>query len=615
MATMLILQWPAHHGLAGEVVAGMDIYRQLKEYYWRHRYLGLASLVFVVLTSALGLVRPHILRLLVDRVMILGYYNELPHLALGVIGVAIVQGACRYGRRYLGHIFGANSVFDLRNALYYKLQSLSFGYYDTARTGDLMARLVGDVAVFRQFLSFGFANLLSSLLMIMLGFGMMSSLNWRLSLLALVTTPFLAVTAIRFRAVVHPAFTQLREALADMSTAVQENITGVRTVKSFAREPHQVELFSKRVDTVVDRHMATANVWRRFFPTMDLIGNMSMLVLVYFGGKEVISGRMTMGDLVASFSLIWYIVSPVQQLGYQINSFTQSVAAGERLLEILHTPEGIKDSPHATPIEHIEGHVQFENVSFSYEGSIPALQNIDLTVEPGMVVGLLGPTGAGKSTLVSLIPRFYDVNEGRVMIDGHNVAGVTLDSLRRQVGIVFQETFLFSTSLRENIGFGRRDASLAEIEEAARMANAHDFIMELPEGYDTLVGERGLGLSGGQKQRVAIARAILADPRILILDDATASVDMETEFEIQQALQTLMKGRTTFVIAHRISSVKDADLIVVLEQGRIVERGSHAELLDLGGVYRRIYDVQFSDRVSIPWEHADSPHDKMRQAR
>lgn len=596
----------ARTALAWGVFAGVEIFRQLKEYYWRYRYLGLASLIFVVLTSALGLVSPHILRLLVDQVMILGHYHKLPYLALGVIGVAVIQGACRYGRRYLGHVFGSNSVSDLRNALYDKLQSLSFHYYDTARTGDLMARLVGDVAVFRQFLSFGFANLLSSLLMIILGFGMMGSINWRLSLLALVTTPFLAAAAIRFRAVVHPAFTQLREVLADMSTAVQENITGVRTVKSFAREPHQIELFSQRVDAVVNQHMATADVWRRFFPAMDLIGNLSMLVLVYFGGREVIYGRMTMGDLVASFSLIWYIVSPVQQLGYQINSFTQSVAAGERLLEILHTPEGIKDAPQAKPIGRIKGHVQFENVSFSYDGAVPALQNINLTVETGMVVGLLGPTGAGKSTLVSLIPRFYDVDEGRVMIDGHNVADVTLESLRRQIGIVFQETFLFSTSLRENIGFGRRDASLAEIEEAARLANAHEFIMELPEGYNTLVGERGLGLSGGQRQRIAIARAILADPRILILDDATASVDMETEFEIQRALQTLMEGRTTFVIAHRISSVKDADLIILLEQGRIVERGTHAELLHQEGAYRRIYDVQFRDRISL---------DKLREAR
>ncbi|MGI6082243.1 MAG: ABC transporter ATP-binding protein [Limnochordia bacterium] len=579
----------------------MEIFRQLRKYYWRYRYLGLGSLVFVVLTSALGLVSPQLLRVLVDRVMILGHYNELPYLALGVVGVAVIQGASRYGRRYLGHVFGANSMFDLRNALYLKLQSLSFGYYDTARTGDLMARLVGDVAVFRQFVSFGFANLLSSLLMILFGFSMMSSINWRLALLALATTPFLAVTAMRFRTVVHPAFSQLREAIADMSTAAQENITGVRTVKSFAREPHQIEVFSERVDAVVGRHMQTVAIWRRFFPTMDLIGNMSMLVLLYVGGREVVLERMTMGDLVASFSLIWYIVSPVQQLGYQINSFTQAVAAGERLVEILSAPETIRNSPQAKSIGPIEGRVQFENVSFSYDGLHSALQDINLTVEPGMVVGIIGPTGAGKSTLVSLIPRFYDPDRGRVLIDGHDAKDIILEDLRRQIGIVFQETFLFSTSIRENIAFGNRDVPLSKIEEVARMADAHDFIMELPQGYDTLVGERGIGLSGGQRQRIAIARALLTNPRILILDDATASVDMETEFEIQKALRALLEGqkRTTFVIAHRISSVKDADLIIVLEDGRIIERGTHDELFELGGVYRRICDVQLGDRVNM----------------
>lgn len=579
----------------------MEVFLQLRKYYWRYRYLGLASLVFVVLTSALGLVSPQLLRMLVDRVMISGHYDELPYLALGVVGVAIVQGACRYGRRYLGHVFGANSVFDLRNALYLKLQSLSFAYYDTARTGDLMARLVGDVAVFRQFVSFGFANLLSSLLMIIFGFSMMSSINWRLSLLALATTPFLAVAAFRFRSVVHPAFSRLREAIADMSTAAQENITGVRTVKSFAREPHQIEIFSKRVDNVVDRHMQTVAIWKKFFPTMDLIGNMSMLLLLYVGGREVILERMSMGDLVASFSLIWYIVSPVQQLGYQINSFTQAVAAGERLVEILGAPETVRNSPDARPLDRIAGHVQFDNVTFSYDGLHPAVQDINLTVEAGAVVGIIGPTGSGKSTLVSLIPRFYDPDEGRVLIDGQDVRDVIVEDLRRQIGIVFQETFLFSTSIRENIAFGNRDVPMSKIEEAARMADAHDFIMELPQGYDTLVGERGIGLSGGQRQRIAIARALLTDPRILILDDATASVDMETEFEIQKALRNLLEGqkRTTFVIAHRISSVKDADLIIVLENGRIVERGTHDELYELGGVYRRICDVQLGDRIDL----------------
>lgn len=577
----------------------MDVFHKLKAYYWPYRYVGLASFLFVGFTTALALVRPNLLRLIFDDVMVDGRTERLPFLCLGVIFAAMLQGASHYGRNYLGHVFGANSVYEVRNALYRRLQSFSFSYYDTAKTGDLMSRLAGDVEVFRQFLAFGFANLLDFVLMVTFGLVMMASIDWRLTIVSLITMPFLAALTMRFHTKVHPAFTKLREAMSDMSTAVQESITGIRTVKSFAREPQQIDTFNGRVAAFVDRHMDTARLWTRFFPTMELMGNLGVLILLYYGGREVISGRMSVGDLVAFFQLIWMIIGPLQQLGYQINNFTQSLAAGERLLEILQTPRNIKDTPQAKPVQSIQGRVTFDNVSFAYEKEMPALTGINLDVKPGMVVGVLGATGSGKSTLVSLIPRYYDVTGGCVLIDGQDVRNITLASLRKQVGIVFQETFLFSTTLRENIGFARRDATAAEIESAARLACAHEFIMETPKGYDTLVGERGLGLSGGQKQRIAIARAILADPRILILDDATASVDMETEFEIQQALKTLMQGRTTFIIAHRVSSVKDADLIVVLDHGQIVERGTHTELLAANGTYRRIYDVQFKDHASI----------------
>jgi ATP-binding cassette subfamily B multidrug efflux pump len=577
----------------------LDVYRKLKAYFWRYRYLGLVSLVFAVLTSALGLVTPNLLRVLIDRVIMGGHYEDLPLLALGVLGVAVVRGGCRYGRRYVGHVFGTNSVYELRNGLYRHLQALSFRFYDTAQTGDLMARLVGDVEVFRRFLAFGFANLLEFVLMVGFGLTMMAVLNWRLTAVAVITMPFLSVLALRFHARVHPAFTTVREAMADMSTTVQESITGVRTVKSFAREPQQIDAFGSRVDAFVEAHMATATIWARFFPAMDLMGNLSVLILLYMGGREAIAGRVSVGGLVAFFSLIWYIAAPLQQLGYHINSYAQSIAAGERLVEVLQAPRHIKDARGAKPLHRLSGHVRFEGVSFSYASTPVVLRDIDLDIEPGMKVGILGPTGAGKSTLVSLIPRYYDTTSGRVLVDGHDVRKVGLGSLRRQVAIVFQETFLFSTTIRENIGFARRDAHQADIERAARLACAHEFIMELPQGYDTLVGERGLGLSGGQKQRIAIARAILADPRILILDDATASVDMETEFEIQQALRSLMEGRTTFVVAHRISSVKDADLIIVLDHGAIVEQGTHETLLERNGIYRRIHDVQFEDQANI----------------
>ena len=577
----------------------MDVFRRLKAYYWPYRRIGVLSIVCGVLMTAVGLVRPLFLQWIIDRVLIERRYNELAWLALAVVAVALLRGVFQYGRAYLGHVFGANSVYLLRNRLYQKLQGFSFSYYDKAKTGDLMSRLAGDVEIFRQFLAFGFAHLVDFILLITFTLALMLYLDWSLTVTVLLMMPVLAFLAARFHFRVHPAFTALREALSDLSTAVQENITGVRTVKSFAREPQQIALFRERVRAYIQRHMAATSIWSRFFPTMELLGNIGVLLLLWIGGRRVISGSLTIGELTAFFSYIWYLVTPLSQLGYHINNLSQSIASGQRILEILDTPRGIRDSRDAADIGRIEGRVTFDHVFFSYDGKEPALEDICLDVPAGSVVGILGPTGAGKSTLVSLIPRFYDVTSGSVSIDGVDVRKIKLDCLRSQIAVVFQETFLFSTSIRENISFARRDATMEEVIAAAKMAQAHEFIEELPQGYDTLVGERGLGLSGGQKQRIAIARAILADPRIVILDDATASVDMETEHKIQEALKELMKGRTTFIIAHRISSVKDADIIIVLDRGRIVERGTHEELLAAGGMYRRIYDVQFKDLQQV----------------
>lgn len=573
----------------------MEILRRLKQFYRPYWLLGTVSLIAVLMATAVRLVSPELLRRLVDRVVVQGDYGTLPYLALGVIGVAVWRGLFQYIRAYAGHVFAANTVYDLRNALYQRLQSFSFSYYDRAQTGDLMSRLAGDVEVLRQFFAFSLANLLDFIFLFFLGLAMMLVLDWQLTLICLAAMPLLAVLVVRFHALAHPAFTRLREAMAEMATAVQENITGVRTVKSFAREPQQIGFFGRKVQDYVDRHMWAAGLWARYFPQMELLGNVAILVLLWYGGRQVARGEITIGELVAFFSLIWFIINPIQQLGYQINNFTQSVAAGERLLEILDTHQSIKAPENPVRPAELLGHVRFETVSFAYPGGPPSLAAIHLDAPPGSVIGLLGPTGSGKSTLVSLIPRYYDVTAGRVTIDGYDVRELALDELRHQVAIVFQETFLFSTTIRENISFGRRTASFDEIVAAAKLAQAHDFILEAPNGYDTVVGERGLGLSGGQKQRIAIARALLANPRVLILDDATASVDMETEYLIQKALKALMQNRTTFIIAHRISSIRSAHEILVLDGGRVVERGRHDQLLARDGIYRRIYDVQFQD--------------------
>ena len=373
----------------------------------------------------------------------------------------------------------------------------------------------------------------------------------------------------------------------------------VRVVKTFAREPHEMEKFEERNREYGVRNIDAGNSQAQYIPLMQLIGNLSAVVLLWVGGAEVISGRTSLGALVAFFGLLGYLTGPTQQLGFLVNLFAQSAAAEQRLLEILETPDIVRDRPTAVVLqpERARGHVRFDCVTFRYPGmqGQPALREVTLDAPPGKVIALVGATGSGKSSLVNLIPRFYECQQGRVLVDGRDVRDWTVSSLRRQVGMVPGETFLFSASILENLSYGHRDSTLEEVRRAARIAQADDFIMEMPDGYETIVGERGLGLSGGQKQRVALARALLYDPRILVFDDATSSVDMETEYEIQQALQAAMTGRTTFIIAHRLSSVRRADEIVVLDHGVVVERGRHEDLLRRGGLYREIFDIQFRD--------------------
>lgn len=578
----------------------MEIFKRLRSFYWPHKKWLFVSIVMLIFVTALGLVAPMLLRFLIDDIIIAGHYEWVPHVSIGILLVAGVRAVCSYGHQYSGHVFGIESVYDLRTSLYDKLQSLSFAYYDNAKTGDLMARLTGDVEAFRMFLSMGITQLLNIVLMIMFGIILMGTINVQLTLVTfIITAPLLAIASFRFDKKVHPAFYRIRRAIATMTTRVQENITGVRTVKSFAREPHEIEKFSGSNDHYMETQLRAASVWSRYFPLMEAIGNLSIVLLLGYGGFLVIEERLSPGELAAFFTLIWFIIGPIQSLGFQLNNLTQAKAAGERLLEIFDTPQHVKEKEDAMELSAIRGHVRFENVTFRYGENEPALYDINIDAKPNSVIALLGATGSGKSSIVQLIMRSYDVAKGRVTIDGVDVRDVTLKSLREKIGTVFQDTFLFSARIRDNIAYGNSEATMEQIISAAKVAQAHDFIMELPEGYETVVGERGLGLSGGQKQRIAIARAILMNPRILILDDATSAVDMETEMAIQSALRTIMKERTTFVIAHRIATLKSADEIIVLDQGRIVQRGTHEQLLKQPGAYKRIFDVQFSDQQEV----------------
>jgi ATP-binding cassette subfamily B protein len=577
----------------------------LKRFYLPYIGWGIGGVISMGLLTLVGLIRPWLLEQLIDRVIQQSRFEELPYWALAVIAVAAVRALFNFGRQYLGQICGQNATFDLRNALYDKMQYLHFKFYDNAKTGDLMSRFTSDVEAFRMFLSFGFIQLMDTFFMTLFSLIVMLSMSVKLTLFTLIAMPFILVVVLRFERVVHPAFTKIRESLSGLTAATQENLNGMRTVKSFAREAFEVDKFSQRNRDYVKTNLAASGLWSSFFPLIELLSNLAITALLWYGGRMVLRDELSLGKLVAFFSLIWYWIWPMREVGYQINNMVQAIASGERLVNLLEQHREIANAPGARTMTEIAGHVRFENVSFRYESPRPgsgewadtyALSDVSLDAAPGSVIALLGTTGSGKSSLVSLIPRFYDVTHGRVTVDGVDVREIDLKDLRTSIGMVLQETFLWSATIKENIAYGRRDATMDEIIAAAKLAQAHDFIMETPLGYSTVVGERGMGLSGGQKQRIAIARAILNNPRILILDDATASVDMETEHEIQLGLQALMQGRTTFIIAHRLSSLKHADEILVMEEGRVRERGTHETLLEQGGIYRQIYDIQFMDR-------------------
>jgi ATP-binding cassette subfamily B protein len=436
--------------------------------------------------------------------------------------------------------------------------------------------------------------------MVVFGAIMMMTMSWKLTLLTLICIPLLAFVALRFESRIHPAFQEMRLALSSLTTAVQENITGVRTVKSFAREPHEVEKFSVRNERYKTNQIHAATLWSQYFPIMEILASVSVVLLLLIGGNMVIQKTLTLGELVAFFSLIWYIIGPMWNLGFHINNYTQSKASGERVLELLNTPVDVQETedPVIVEADQVNGHVTFESVTFAYGNKMPAVTDINFDAPPGSVIGFLGGTGSGKSTIIQLLMRAYNVNSGTIKLDGKNIKDIGIRSLRSQIASVFQETFLFSSSIRNNISYGLKNVSMDEIIRAAKLAKAHEFIMEFPDGYDTVVGERGMGLSGGQKQRIAIARALLKNPKILVLDDATSAVDMETEHEIQSGFQEVMRGRTTFIIAHRISSLRHADEILVLDEGRVVQRGTHKRLIEESGPYRDVYEIQYADYIA-----------------
>lgn len=580
------------------------VYRRLLGYlrpYGRQVAIAYTSVIFAAL---LNLFVPQIIKNAIDHGLTAGQAGTL-FLAGGLILlIALIRGAAGFGQRFYGLWLTHRVAYDLRNDFYRSLQRLPFAFHDQAQTGDLMSRATSDITETERFIGIGLMDLTATLLLLVGVIGAMLLENAWLALLALIPMTVLVAATVRFGGKVRPMFKRIQEQMGVLSTTMQESMTGIQLVKAFAREPHELEKFERENEEWFRRRYAVIRVWANNWPTFTLILASSIFLLLWFGGPRAMAGELTVGSLFALISYVLMLNGPVQRLGFLVNLAATAGASASRVFEIIDTPSEVEEVANPLVLRDVAGEVVFEHVSFRYGDGPLVLEDVSFRVEPGQTVALIGPTGSGKSTITNLIPRFYDPTEGRILIDGHDIRTVSLESLRRHIGLVLQDPFLFGTTIRENIAYGRPHASQEEIEAAARAARAHDFIMEFPEGYDTRVGERGVTLSGGQKQRIAIARALLYDPRILILDDSTSSVDTETEHLIQQALAELMQGRTTFVIAQRLLTLKNADLILVLDHGRIVERGRHQELLEMGGLYRRIYDLQLKDQEEMAKEVA-----------
>ena len=558
--------------------------------------VGLALLATLCLTI-LQLTVPTVIRLVIDVGLGQDNVRFLIIAAAVLLGIGLLRSILTYALRYLGEWIAAHTGYELRNRLYDHIQHLPFEFHDHAQTGQLISRVIEDVRAVERFTGFGVVEMIQLGLLLV---GVVSLLFWeqpRLAAIALLPMIPLALITTTFGRRIGAYFLDVDVALGELSARLQENISGAQVVRAFAREPYEIERFEHKNRILYKARVRVVSTFGRVMPTSHFLVTLSTILILWFGGEAVLRGEMTIGELVAFNSYLLLLANPVQQLTWLVNTAGEAVAGLQRSFEILDLEPEIKSPQAATQLPPLSGEVEFQWVSFQYEGQVTAaLEDIELCVQPNQIIALIGPTGSGKSSLVSLIPRFYDPSQGAVRVDGYDVRQVELVSLRRQIGIVLQTSLLFSTSVAENIAYGRPDASQEEIEAAARAAQAHEFILELPDGYQTILGERGVTLSGGQRQRVAIARALLMDPRILILDDSTSSVDTETEVLIQQALDRLMEGRTTFVIAHRLSTVRRADLILVMKAGRVVERGTHDQLLELGGLYREIYDLQLRDQ-------------------
>ncbi len=554
------------------------------------------TVVCLALSTGFALVVPWLLAWVIDMGFQHGQIGSLLLVALAILVTSSLRGLFAYGQGYLSQAISCLVAYDLRDRVYDHLQRLSFSFHDEAETGQLMSRLTVDIEAVRNFIPLG---LLRGLLALVT-FGTVSillfRLDWHLALVTMICVPILILLSIQVARRLRPMWLSVQNETGALGTIMQESLSGMRVVKAFAREEFEIGKFGAKNRELRELNLGAMRLSAWNQPLMVLALNVITVLIVWIGGIAVIGKQLSLGTLVAVTQYILLLGTPVRTFGYMVTWFMRGLSGGTRIFGVLDTEPTITDAPGAKVLQKVQGHVRFEDVSFAYGNGTEVLHDINIDAHPGQVIALLGATGSGKSTILHLLPRFYDPTRGRILVDGQDIRQVTQASLRRNVGLVLQDVFLFNATLRDNIAYGVANVTIEQIIAAAKIARLHEFACSLPEGYDTWVGERGVTLSGGQKQRVAIARTILLDPRILILDDSTSSVDMETEYLIQQALDAVMRDRTTFVVASRLRTIKNADQILVLDNGRIVERGPHKTLLAQGGIYTQVYDLQLREQ-------------------